>query len=63
MTSKLFKIRRKHLLPLVDLDKRASNAIQKHFGLTNYQMLLLIWIKGLWSGILISLIIHYYMNQ
>ena len=36
----------------------ANKAAKNHFGLSNYQMLVLSWLKGLWTGILISLIVH-----
>ncbi len=48
---------------LLGFDKRAALAIQNHFGLTNYQMLVLSWIKGLWTGILLSLVLHYFINH
>ena len=44
-------------------DKRAANSIQKHFRLSNYQMLFLIWIKGIWTGILLSLVLHYLIKH
>ena len=45
------------------LDKRISLSIQNHFGLSNYQMVILIWLKGLWTGILLSLILHYFISH
>ncbi|WP_269616981.1 hypothetical protein [Prochlorococcus marinus] len=47
----------------ISLDKRAAIAIQNHFRLTNYQMLVLSWIKGIWTGILCSLVVHYFVNH
>ena len=48
---------------LLSFDKRAALAIQNHFRLSNYQMLILSWIKGLWTGLLLSLILHYFINH
>ncbi len=47
----------------VSFDKKAALAIQNHFRLTNYQMLLLSWLKGLWTGILISLVVHHFITH
>ena len=44
-------------------DKRAALAIQNHFRLSNYQMLVLSWVKGLWTGVLLSLVLHYFINH
>ena len=59
MHRKLFNIGNKRQHSFIGLDKRAANAIQNHFRLSNYQMLVLSWLKGLWTGILLSLILHY----
>ena len=48
---------------IIDIDKRGELGIQSHFGLSNYQMLLLSWVKGLWTGILLSLIAHYFISH
>ena len=48
----------KQFFSIIDIDKRCVLALKKHFGLSNYQMLLLSWLKGLWTGILISIIFH-----
>ena len=48
-------------LSLIGLDKRAAMAIQRHFGMTNFQIVVLSWFKGLWTGILVSLVLHYYI--
>ena len=63
MKRKLFKLDIIDNFSLVGFDKRAALAIQNHFRLTNYQMLVLSWIKGLWTGILISLVLHYLINH
>ena len=60
MIRRLFKFNKNSTL-LLNLDKRAALAIQNHFGLTNYQMLIISWIKGLWTGILLSLVFHYFV--
>ncbi len=44
-------------------NKKTVLAIQKHFGLNNYQILLLSWLKGLWTGVLLSLILHYFISH
>ncbi len=46
-----------------NLDKRTENSIQNHFRLSNYQILVLTWLKGIWTGILISLILHYFISH
>ncbi len=61
MKRKLFNIDKKPPFSLIGLEKRAALAIQNHFRLSNYQMLVLSWIKGLWTGILLSLVIHYFI--
>ena len=61
MNRKLFNLYSKRSHSLLDLDKKAAHAIQNHFRLSNYQMLVLTWIKGLWTGILLSLVLHYFI--
>jgi len=63
MNRKLFKLNSQGRYSLIGLDKRAALAIQNHFRLSNYQMLLLSWGKGLWTGILISLVLHYFIEH
>ena len=63
MIRRLFKLDTNKPFSLLGLDKRAALAIQNHFRLSNYQMLLISWIKGLWTGILLSLVIHYYLTH
>ena len=63
MKRKLFNIDKKPPYSLIGLEKRAALAIQNHFRLSNYQMLVLSWIKGLWTGILLSLVIHYFISH
>ena len=63
MKRKLFNIDKKPPYSLIGLEKRAALAIQNHFRLSNYQMLVLSWIKGLWTGILLSLVVHYFINH
>ena len=48
---------------LVGIDKRTTLAIQNHFRLSNYQMLILSWFKGIWTGLLISLVLHYCIDH
>ena len=61
MKRKLFNIDKKPPFSLIGVEKRAALAIQNHFRLSNYQMLVLSWIKGLWTGILLSLVVHYFI--
>ena len=60
---KLFYVKEIRSFSLIGLDKRAALSIQNHFRLSNYQMLVLIWIKGLWTGILLSLVLHYFISH
>ena len=46
-----------------NLDKTASNAIKNHFQLGNYNILLITWIKGLWTGVLVTLILHQFHSH
>ena len=61
MNKKSFRSECKRLFSSIALDKRTTLAIHNHFGLSNYQMLVLSWFKGLWTGILFSLAIHYFI--
>ena len=63
MDRKLFKLTTSRSFSLIDFDKRAAMAIQNHFRLSNYQMLVLSWLKGLWTGILLSLVIHSFISH
>ncbi|KGG19777.1 hypothetical protein [Prochlorococcus marinus] len=63
MKRKLFNIDKKPPYSLIGLEKRAALAIQNHFRLSNYQMLVISWIKGLWTGILLSLVVHYFISH
>ncbi len=57
----ILKSRTQH--SLIELDKKAAVAIQNHFQLSNYQMLVLIWFKGIWTGILLSLVLHLFISH
>ena len=63
MIRRLFKLDTNKPFSLLGLDKKAALAIQNHFRLSNYQMLVISWIKGLWTGILLSLVIHYLISH
>ena len=63
MIRKLFRLDTKTSFSLVDFDKKAALAIQNHFRLSNYQMLVLSWLKGIWTGVLLSLVIHYFVSH
>ena len=59
MSRNLFKLEGNRSISLIEIEKKLDLAIKKHFRLTNYQMLILTWLKGLWTGILLSLVVHY----
>ena len=61
MIRKLFHLKGAQTFSFLEIDKRAAQAIQNHFKLTNYQMLVLSWFKGLWTGFLLSLVLHYFI--
>ena len=63
MKRTLFNIDKKNSFSLLGLEKRAALAIQNHFRLSNYQMLVLSWLKGLWTGILLSLVVHFFISH
>ena len=63
MNRKLINLKNKGSYLLIDLDKKVALAIQNHFRLSNYQMLVLVWLKGLWTGILLSLVFHYFITH
>jgi len=44
---------------LIELDKKATLAIQKRYGLSNYQMLCLSWAIGVAMGFSLALILHW----
>ena len=54
---------RKKSFSLTSINKRSMSAIKKHFNTSNDKMIILSWIKGLWTGTLISIIIHHYINH
>ncbi len=63
MIRKLFNSETNQSYSLIGLDKRAALAIQNHFRLSNYQMLVLSWVKGIWTGILLSLVLHNFISH
>ena len=63
MNRKLYCSENKDKYSLISFDKRAAQAIKDHFRLSNYQMLILSWIKGLWTGILLALVVHYFVSH
>ena len=63
MSRKLFSSENKRPYTIIGFDKQAAQAIQNHFRLSNYQMLVLVWLKGLWTGILLSLVLHYFISH
>ncbi len=63
MKRNLFNLDKNKSSSSIGLDKRITLAIQNHFQLTNYQMLIIVWVKGLWTGVLLSLILHYLIKH
>ena len=63
MKRNIFNHQKKILYSFLTFDNKAALEIQNHFRLSNYQMFILIWVKGLWTGILLSLIIHYFISH
>ncbi len=63
MKKQLSDIDRNQPSLIIGLEKRANLAIQNHFNLSNYQVIVLCWFKGLWTGILLSLIVHYFIRH
>ena len=63
MNRKLFNLKNKGQYSFIGLDKKIALEIQNHFRLSNYQMLVLCWFKGLWTGILLSLVLHYFISH
>ena len=45
-------------MDLIALDKKATQAIQKRFGLSNYQMLNLSWVFGFGAGVIATLVLQ-----
>ena len=62
MNRKFFKSAEKSM-SLLTFDQKLALIIQNHFRLSNYQMLVLSWLKGLWTGVLLSLILHYFIRH
>ncbi len=48
---------------LIDLDKKAVQAVQKHFGLSNYGMVNLSWAFGFLVGVIATLILHWILHH
>lgn len=63
MLRKIIQIEDYQYLPLIGFEKKAYNSIKKHFGLSNFQILVLCWLKGLWTGILICLVLHHFISH
>ncbi len=63
MSIKLFKFVTKNSFAISPFYKRASLAIKHHFQLSDYQIFILCWLKGLWAGILIAFVIHHLVRH
>ena len=46
-------------MDLIALDKKAAQAVQTRFALSNYQMLNLSWVFGFAAGVIATLILHW----
>ena len=46
-------------MDLIVLDKKAAQAVQTRFGLSNHQMLNLSWVFGFVAGVVATLILHW----
>ena len=46
-------------MDLIALDRKAAQAVQMRFGLSNYQMLNLSWVFGFVVGVIVTLILHW----
>ena len=46
-------------MDLIALDRKLAQAVQKRFGLSNYQMLNLSWVFGFVGGVVATLILHW----
>ena len=62
MILNFIKLKDKNQLTLKGISELAEFAIQKHYPFSKYQILIIIWLKGMWTGILISLVIHYIIS-
>ena len=47
---------------LIELDKKAVQAVQKRFGLSNYGMVNLSWVFGFAVGVIATLILHWFFS-
>ncbi len=63
MNTQLFNSDQKRPTGIKRFDIRASFVIQNHFGLNKNQLMVLIWFKGIWTGILLSLVLHYFITH
>ncbi len=63
MNRKLFNLNSKNQYSLIGIDKKAALAIQNHFRLSNYQMLVLSLFIGILTGILLSLVLHSFISH
>ena len=50
---------KRFLLKLIELDKRATQKVQKRLRFSNYQMLNLSWFFGFGVGVIAALILHW----
>ncbi len=63
MNRKLYKSNSNRRFSIESVEKITSLAFENHFHLSNFKMLILFWIKGLWTGILLSLVLHYIITH
>ena len=63
MLLRSFNLAIKKFFLVIDINKDITNVIKKNYGFTNNQFLMLCWLKGLWTGFLLSLVIHHMISH
>ena len=63
MLLRSFNLAIKKFFLVIDINKDITNVIKKNYGFTNNQFLMLCWLKGLWTGVLVSLVIHHMISH
>ena len=63
MFQRSFKLAIKKILLFIDINKNMTSLLQKNYGFSHNQILFVCWFKGLWTGILISLVLHHMISH
>ncbi len=50
-------------LSVFGFDKKSYMSIKEHYKFSNNQIIILIWFKGVWTGVLISLVLHNFISH